>query len=102
MFVFALFNLQGTAAFRSRGQLLHTSTSFPICQELFSSFFKFLSDVFSFVRPRGQLPYISTSSPICQALFTKYFELFYSLLLVEKETAHHEEFPRGVRRLITF
>ena len=32
-------------AFRSRGQLLHTSTSEVICQELFSSFFNFLRRV---------------------------------------------------------
>ena len=31
-----------SVASRSRGQLLHTSTSFPNCQELFSSFFIFL------------------------------------------------------------
>ena len=44
MFVFALFNLQGTvlSACRSRGELAYVTTFKTICQELFSSFFKFL------------------------------------------------------------
>ena len=42
LFVFALFNLQGTVAFRSRGKLAYLSTASSICQELFSGFFKFL------------------------------------------------------------
>ena len=40
LFVFALFNLQGTVAFRSRGKLAYLSTASSICQELFSSFLK--------------------------------------------------------------
>ena len=54
---------------RSRSQLLHTSTSFSICQELFSSFFKFLFDVLVFAPSRRQLAYISRYLIVCQALF---------------------------------
>ena len=34
-----------SVAFRSRGQLVYSNTQLFICQELFSSFFKFLFDV---------------------------------------------------------
>ena len=43
LFVFALFNLQGTFARRSRGELDYSITRDFICQEVFSTFYKFLS-----------------------------------------------------------
>ena len=67
-------------AFHSRGQLLHTSTSFLICQELFSSFFKFLRCVVFFCRPRGQLRYNIRYLPICQYLFSPFFKIIPALV----------------------
>ena len=61
-------------ASRSRGQLLHISTLNIICQELFSSFFKFLFEFAFFARPCGQLLDISTTSFICQELFSSFFK----------------------------
>ena len=49
-------------------QLCYVNTHLFICQELFSSFCKFL---FVSRRSRGQLAYISTPHSICQALFNK-------------------------------
>ena len=59
LFVFALFNLQGTVAFRSRGQLAYFSTVPPICQELFSSFFNFQSVPCHFSLPTGSFRILS-------------------------------------------
>ena len=89
-------------ASRSRGQLLHTSTPSSVCQELFSTFSKFLQALYSvrcrdswdilaqtslfvknyfsfreiiflFTAARGQLAYTSTRIRFCQALFLIFF-----------------------------
>ena len=69
LFVFALFNLQGTVAFRSRGKLAYLSTAPSICQELFSSFFKFQLVPCLFSPPRRELSNTITPFLICQVLF---------------------------------
>ena len=62
----------------ARSELWYISTSAFVCQELFSSFFKFLSDPLSFVPLSRQLPYIITSFMICQYLFSGKLLLFWS------------------------
>ena len=47
------------------GELVYTNTSKLICQELFSSFFKFLFEVFCFAASR-RLAYISRTVSFCQ------------------------------------
>ena len=60
-------------AFRSRGQLLHTSTSEVICQELFSSFFIFLRCVFCFsLSSRTALIYYQIF-PLLSSIIFKFF-----------------------------
>ena len=72
---------------RSRGELAYYIMHDSICQELFSSFFKFFRGDRSSLRssfavqscPRGQLAYISTHLPICQYLFSSFFDLFFAM-----------------------
>ena len=68
--------------FRSRWQLIYSSTLKFICQELFSSFFKFLWGVSIARCSREQLRYVSTSASICQALFSRFFKFLTDLLFI--------------------
>ena len=72
LFVFALFNLQGTVAFRSRGKLAYISMASSICQELFSGFFKFQPVPCLFSPPAGSFRILSHHS-----LFVKYYFHFF-------------------------
>ena len=79
MFVFALFNLQGTvlSACRSRGELAYVTTSSSICQELFqvfSNFFLFCGVSLGVARA---LKYVTTSQFICQELFSSFFKFLF-------------------------
>ena len=78
LFVFALFNLQGTAAFRSRSKLAYLSTASSICQELFSSFFKFQPVPCCFLLPCRELPNIITTIFVCQVLFPSFVEFLFA------------------------
>ena len=78
-FVFTLFNLQGTVLVAFANQLLHFTTLSFICQELFSSFFKFLWSVSCHASLAEQLGYISTSFSICQELFSNSFKFLFDL-----------------------
>ena len=85
---FSLFNLQGTplrsqpiqshvtvssAVASAAWRLIYYSTRSFVCQELFSTFFKF----FSFATRLPQvLRYFSTKVPICQALFSLFLKFF--------------------------
>ena len=85
-FVFVtLFNLQGTH--RTLAALIKDTTSFFLCQELFSNFFKPIRNSLirrihfcSSRRPFGQLIKDTTLASACQELFSELFKSFCSLL----------------------
>ena len=61
--------------FRSRSQLFDSITSHFICQELFSSFFKFIWAVSIQLLSPEQLGYINSSSWFCQVLFSSFSKI---------------------------
>ena len=78
-------------ACRSRGELVHTSTSHSVCQELFSSFLKLFKRTcrcFRLPVARRQLCYVSTSTSVCQELFSSFFKFLLMCLLSCGQLAH--------------
>ena len=75
-FKFFQFFLRDFSACCSREQLCYVSTSVSICQALFSSSCKFLSDLLFIWAVSRQLRYITTTVAICQALFHKFLHVF--------------------------
>ena len=66
-------------AFRSRGQLLHTSTSCSNCQELFSSFFNFLRCVCIFYAALADsFDILSDTHPFVKHYFQNSASFFFS------------------------
>ena len=67
-------------------ELLYLSTLKPLCQELFSSFFKLFCSRSSFsvapCRFRSRLAYISICLTICQALFSLFFDFSSGILQI--------------------
>ena len=64
----------------SREQLRYVSISSRICQALFSSFCKFLSDSLFVSVTSRRLAYTSTALLNCQALFLLFCNLFYKIV----------------------
>ena len=76
-----------SVACRSRGELLHISTSNFICQALFSSFLNFFEEacrlIFDLLVARRQLCYAITSTFICQELFSSFSKFLFDVLLFD-------------------
>ena len=76
-----------SVAFRSRGELVHISTSNFICQALFSSFLNFFEEacrlIFDLLVARRQLCYVITSTFICQELFSSFSKFLFDVLLFD-------------------
>ena len=76
-----------SVAFRSRGELVHISTSNFICQALFSSFLNFFEEacrlIFDLLVARRQLCQAITSAFICQELFSSFSKFLFDVLLFD-------------------
>ena len=86
--------LRGFCCLLLAEQLRYVSTSSVICQALFSSSCKFLSDLLFFSAARRRLAYTSTPPPFCQALF-HLFSAFFIVDFSDPQGAIPHLFPSG-------